>query len=1077
MAAEHGIYTADANGNPIRGQDIHILNAIKKFGGPEAAGYLSLAEVDGEVARKAFEMRDLFKKNGPPYDVKKQFTGLANLMTDTKYLTEGVTPGSDEHILNIIKAFGGEQAAGYTKLADVTPEVGNLAYQGWKNSIGFMKPLSEEVIQNFKLSPEELEQMNAGLYGPRANLKNIEPELGELVSEAIMTTARTLQDEMAGTSGKEKIQSKDGNFFIRASSNTQWYQELYNKGYKSRTSIEHALQRIIDGEDAIKWNDKTLARIKKLVFDRLEGKAGLPGDVAYLQFIGDEAGAAVALSKWLALPDFAMDETFIQSFGGESRFSRIWDLAQEMQATGKIAELDPLMFSLTNEATPQEVIATPRMPGVKDVLDGIHKLRDMVIEQERLQARRQELKASVEQGWPQLMAGNQRDMLHDMSNRIFGYTDEQAEMLVKVLDARARTWAKANGRLPQEWYAEHIGGMAQGAPGEGLYQFDQALIDRAVAEFGITTNPREAGYVLPDGRMLDFSRGTSNKRIDDHAAVGMVIVGSTDITGLADIRKFIRETGSIRLNVTGEMNVEIGVLPTPEQIGIINGIIQERSTFYYDILNPDGKGWYATGKIDNPTIPKLNEMWAEAYETFSPYKFEQGAKGAVEFLADNKAIIYAMQSPDVSTLVHEVGHIFRKELSGADLKIAEDWAGVKEGIWESVHEEKMARAFERYLAEGIAPVEGLRGVFEQFKRWLLAVYTTIKGSAIDVQITPEIRGVFDRLLDEGIARPTGQLEMFKPEETMPLFTGTPMPGQESVFRPAEAIRQETFLQPPTIEPKQAGEAIRAFMPEDVGNLQTRLNNLANEIKATEKGRTLEQIIASPYSYQRELVKVYKDTLSDLQNARQAGEQGGWFDTPGGQKRLFQSDESGASYQNGDGTTNRVRNDGQEQPAMGAMGATDDLQPTPPVTRIAEEGWSQQVRPMLSQLEHYLSDPNVRLPDELKAVGGALPPDVTKTIRTYLGRVGGEMADTKLAAIRYGEMRRDASLLNYSRRYGFDNVISLGLPYSFWYLRTALHWALRAIDKPSWMANYARLRQLGRNMVNSPGFPQRLQDKM
>jgi hypothetical protein len=175
--------------------------------------------------------------------------------------------------------------------------------------------------------------------------------------------------------------------------------------------------------------------------------------------------------------------------------------------------------------------------------------------------------------------------------------------------------------------------------------------------------------------------------------------------------------------------------------------------------------------------------------------------------------------------------------------------------------------------------------------------------------------------------------------------------------------------------------------------------------------------------------------------------------------------------------NRVVNDGQEQPAMGAMGATDDLQPTPPVTRIAEEGWSQQVRPMLSQLEHYLSDPNVRLLDELKAVGGALPPDVTKMIRTYLGRVGGEMADTKLAAIRYGEMRRDASLLNYSRRYGFDNVISLGLPYSFWYLRTALHWALRAIDKPSWMANYARLRQMQRNLVNSPGFPVRLQDKM
>ena len=34
---------------------------------------------------------------------------------------------------------------------------------------------------------------------------------------------------------------------------------------------------------------------------------------------------------------------------------------------------------------------------------------------------------------------------------------------------------------------------------------DGKLTDRAVETFGVTNNPEEAGYILPGGRMLDFS--------------------------------------------------------------------------------------------------------------------------------------------------------------------------------------------------------------------------------------------------------------------------------------------------------------------------------------------------------------------------------------------------------------------------------------------------------------------------------------------------------------------------------------------------------------------------------------------
>jgi hypothetical protein len=58
--------------------------------------------------------------------------------------------------------------------------------------------------------------------------------------------------------------------------------------------------------------------------------------------------------------------------------------------------------------------------------------------------------------------------------------------------------------------------------------------------------------------------------------------------------------------------------------------------------------------------------------------------------------------------------------------------------------EKWANGFEQYLREGVAPSRDLVGVFAKFKAWLLDIYQTIK--ALGDPITPDIRGVFDRLL-------------------------------------------------------------------------------------------------------------------------------------------------------------------------------------------------------------------------------------------------------------------------------------------------------------------------------------------
>jgi len=132
------------------------------------------------------------------------------------------------------------------------------------------------------------------------------------------------------------------------------------------------------------------------------------------------------------------------------------------------------------------------------------------------------------------------------------------------------------------------------------------------------------------------------------------------------------------------------------------------------------------------------------------------AKGAIDFVSDNKASIYIFKGADISTLAHEAtGHLGRnvlEKLASTDERFAKDyeavkkWANVKNNNWTTRAEEKFARGFERYLREGKAPTPELQSVFAKLKTWLTNIYKQIKGSSIDIELTPVVRKVFDNLL-------------------------------------------------------------------------------------------------------------------------------------------------------------------------------------------------------------------------------------------------------------------------------------------------------------------------------------------
>ena len=184
---------------------------------------------------------------------------------------------------------------------------------------------------------------------------------------------------------------------------------------------------------------------------------------------------------------------------------------------------------------------------------------------------------------------------------------------------------------------------------------------------------------------------------------------------------------------------------------------------------------------------KLGQFYQEARGAFNPASLS----------------ITLLKGADLSTFLHESGHFFLEvqadlasklqqeaEIFGMDtLKPGERqiladtdallrWFGVRDlSEWHNLdfeqkrsYHEQFARGFEAYLFEGKAPSIELQGLFQRFRAWLLSVYRELK--ALNVELTDEVRGVFDRLLatNEQITLAEQGRSM------MPLFTSPEQAG-------------------------------------------------------------------------------------------------------------------------------------------------------------------------------------------------------------------------------------------------------------------------------------------------------------
>lgn len=299
---------------------------------------------------------------------------------------------------------------------------------------------------------------------------------------------------------------------------------------------------------------------------------------------------------------------------------------------------------------------------------------------------------------------------------------------------------------------------------------DEALIDNAKETFGITDDIREAGYVLPDGTMLDFSGrhwGLDDSEARGQRQVDHIDIGETD--GIKDatgneMYDFMAQTGAMRVSMAdGNSVASIAREPTTQQLAVL-GRATNRKYLALSFNTPDGR-IVSDIEFDSASLGKIERFLDEAQARYERGEvsgaYAQDARG---MYTPAERMITLFGTADESTFIHESGHYFldiMTDVAGrsdapeqvrADIQTLMDWFGVKDlDEWNSLSlaekrqfHEQFARGFEQYLRDGEAPSSKLAEIFKQFKDWLISIYKSSK--ELDVELTDEVRGVYDRML-------------------------------------------------------------------------------------------------------------------------------------------------------------------------------------------------------------------------------------------------------------------------------------------------------------------------------------------
>lgn len=602
----------------------------------------------------------------------------------------------------------------------------------------------------------------------------------------------------------------------------------------------------------------------------------------------------------------------------------------------------------------------------------------------------------------------------DYLNRQLPTLSKEINNLRELLKAGETTEDIIAGKVKhyEEVLAEvkRLDNLAANLPPMTTDEFERQL----AMSFRLTKEETNASIAIIKARAE--SRGIS---YSDYVAERFASVRKTDKQGLVSS---LKRTGVPSLEIKypdGKISVISEASIAEKELNLL------KSTPGVEIIShPNGVFEY-----DGLIEPRLLYQYAGDKATLNSGagKARTVARGAVTFNPeDGRAIIYALKQPTVETFVHEIGHVFRRELTDAQLEVAGKWVGVgKNKVWNTANEEKFANGFVEYLRLGNAPTPELKNVFEKFKEWITNIWKNLSGEAL-----PEnMKALYSELLAPATKTAEG------------IIPGPIAKVNSSIDPKLADIRMknaEELLRRNPDNPLAISEYSAAEKNLKLSNATVRVNNLNDEILSLElkiRENPTQQhpdLFATQQKLQKEIDSIlaeHPEGIPILQNA---------------------SNSSADTF--------------IKQNISASVNGVGD----PPMKHEIDSVKSKAFEDLVAKIKNNI-ETRIDIPS----------PEIAnwdKTSKRIINHLQAQWNELNAKAIADATARADFSLLDYSKQRGFDAFIQVIAPYSFWPTRQARNYAVRLLKDPEILMHWLRFKDFEEKLNEQRGTNKSLQGK-
>lgn len=300
------------------------------------------------------------------------------------------------------------------------------------------------------------------------------------------------------------------------------------------------------------------------------------------------------------------------------------------------------------------------------------------------------------------------------------------------------------------------------------FDIKQTLKETAIKEGGLDEETAEVASTLVENFTKVMYNETGQTPLEQFEEKGLTIIDERYPSPQDEVinESELTEEEIARLNEAEAQRQEIDIPFQTDQLRPGDeGYIPYKDGMA-DINTPEFKNWFGDSKVvDEDGKPLVvyhgspnKFVYNKNYEKNinNVQKFYQGRTVRRGSYNPTTQVITLFKEANPSTIIHELGHFFTMkyvkalEETGQQEKLAGfyNWLGIN-SIDEATTEtwEKMARGFETYALEGVAPNASTESVFQRMKQWLVGVYQDLKGKVIPPEeINDDVRAFFDGML-------------------------------------------------------------------------------------------------------------------------------------------------------------------------------------------------------------------------------------------------------------------------------------------------------------------------------------------